>query len=87
MAITSMNLTDPSNTPALAPPPGVTSNFVNPESLLTYVIVTIALCLTLTTVTIGLRIFTKVHIAKAMHWDDCESQRAIRDSWAIAELG
>jgi hypothetical protein len=67
-----MNLTAPATTPAMAPPPGVTPNFVNGESLLTIAVVTVGLCMFSITLALVLRLFTKIFIAKSMGWDDCE---------------
>lgn len=59
--------------PALFPPTGVTSNFVDPISRGKDLIVTSALCITLMVVCIAIRFYTKLRIKNAWGWDDCES--------------
>ena len=57
--------------PALFPPPGVTSNFVNPETRGPALVVTSAICITLMVVCVAVRFYTKIHIKKTWGWDDC----------------
>jgi hypothetical protein len=57
--------------PAMEPPPGMTPNFVNPDSLYPFVIATCTLCLMLTTPALVIRMFTKIHVAKKVNWADC----------------
>ena len=61
------------NGPALAPPAGVIPNFQNPDNLNNFVIPTITLCLTFTTVAVGIRMYTKAFIIRNTALDDCES--------------
>lgn len=56
----------------LPPPPGVIPNFVNPYSRGWLSILTIVICLTLTTLLIGIRICTKFLITRSHGWEDCE---------------
>lgn len=56
----------------LPPPPGVIPNFVNPYSRGWLIILTIVICLTLTTLLIGIRICTKFLITKSHGWEDCK---------------
>lgn len=59
-------------TGGLRPPPGVTPNFVNPDSLRPYFIVTFAVCVTVTSIFVLIRVYTKTFIAKSQTWEDCE---------------
>ncbi|KAI9842653.1 MAG: hypothetical protein M1837_007020 [Sclerophora amabilis] len=59
--------------PGLAPPPGVTPNLVNPDNLDVYLVVSLTLCLTLTTLAIGTRMYTKGFITRSLGWDDYTS--------------
>ncbi len=63
---------DLSKTPALAPPPGVTSNFVNPESrgnlILAFGVLSLALMIPFVTV----RFCTKIWITRTLGADDGE---------------
>lgn len=61
-------------TPGLAPPPGVTPNFINPESHARFVVVTHTICLTLSTIFVLLRTYTKFFISHAPGWEDCKCQ-------------
>ena len=51
-----MSSTNSSDVPALAPPPGVTPNFVDPYSLSPAFVVTAVLCLLLATVSVVVRL-------------------------------
>ena len=61
------------NYSAIPPPLGLTSNFVNPPSKASWDIVTQAVCLTVATLLVAIRLFTKIHILKSSGWDDCKS--------------
>ena len=56
----------------LPPPPGVTPNFVNPESLHTEWVLMMSMCLTFTTIFICVRMYTKLVIIKSHGWEDCK---------------
>lgn len=56
--------------PALAPPAGVTPNFVNPQSQALMVIVTSILCLVLIILISLLRFYTNLWIKKSLKADD-----------------
>lgn len=71
---------DLTQVPALAPPPGVTSNFVNPESQALMVIIISIFCLVLTTVISFLRFYTNTWIKKVFRADDSEYQSAAVDT-------
>ena len=58
-------------TPALPPPPGVTSNFSNPASHDTATIIMHTLCLILTTLFVVMRIYTRYFISHWLSVDDC----------------
>ena len=57
--------------PAGTPPPGMKPNFVDPPSLFTPIIVTLALTLFISTSALAMRIYTKLRIIKAWHLEDC----------------
>lgn len=57
--------------PAMQPPPGMTPNFNDPPNLQHGVILTLALCTTLSTLTVMLRICTKLFIVRQTTIDDC----------------
>lgn len=57
----------------LRPPPGVTPNFVNPESLRKEWILSLVTCFFLPTFFIFIRVYTKLIIIKSHGWEDCKS--------------
>lgn len=58
--------------PALAPPPGITSNFVNPQSQTLGVIVASTICLVLIIPVFFLRFYTNIWIKGSLKADDGE---------------
>lgn len=60
-----------SEIPGLKPPAGVTPNFDNPYSILDPLTAGNALCLTLATISIVIRFYTKLFILKVHGWEDC----------------
>lgn len=56
--------------PALAPPTGVTPNFVNPQSQASMMVVTSSICLILITILSLLRFYTNLWIKKSVKADD-----------------
>ena len=59
------------NRPAYTPPPGVQPNFDNPANLDTIIIIIKTIALTLTTLAILIRIYTRHHLSHSMGYDDC----------------
>ena len=57
--------------PAVSPPPGVIPNFVDPPSLYPQIIVTLVLTLSIATLAVIIRVYTKLHVIKAWHLEDC----------------
>ena len=57
--------------PASFPPPGVTSNFINPVTRGPTLVITSAVCITLMVICITIRFYTKLYIKKTWGWDDC----------------
>lgn len=62
----------------LRPPSGVTPNFVDPYSLRGYFILTFVMCVTITTIFISMRLYTKIIIIKAHEWEDCTYDMALK---------
>ena len=60
-------------TGALEPPPGITPNFVDPISLKKYDICGQTVCLTISTLAVWMRMYSKLRLIKAVGWEDCES--------------
>lgn len=61
---------DLSTTPAETPPPGITPNFVNPESHEPAAISIALLTLVLTVVLVLTRLFSNYHATRGLGWDD-----------------
>ena len=57
--------------PALTPPPGVESNFVDPYTLKPVVFVITGICITLTTFGIGARLMVRKRTNESMLLEDC----------------
>ena len=60
------------NGPAGAPPSGTVPDFVNPSSLLYGVIVTLILTLSVSTIALATRIYTKLRLIKSLDIEDCK---------------
>ncbi|KAF4621716.1 hypothetical protein G7Y89_g14487 [Cudoniella acicularis] len=58
------------NGPALAPPPGQIPNFNHPDTLSIYVVPTIVLCITFSTLALLMRIYTQRAIARPLYRED-----------------
>lgn len=58
---------------ALEPPPGVTPNFVDPFSLVKYDVFGQSMCLAVSTLMVGMRMYSKSHLIKSVGWEDCKS--------------
>lgn len=56
--------------PLLPPPPGVTPNFVNPESRCSVLIIVSTICLALLLLFVTLRLYSRIWIARAFGLDD-----------------
>ncbi|KAM0795178.1 hypothetical protein BDR22DRAFT_894428 [Usnea florida] len=58
------------NFSAIPPPPGLTSNYVNPPSKAVWGTVTTSVCLTVATLLVAMRMYTKFKVLKNIGWDD-----------------
>jgi hypothetical protein len=58
--------------PAMLPPPGVESNFDNPESRVDMTIGLCAAILAIMLVAVSLRVYARAMITKTFGWEDCE---------------
>lgn len=61
----------PTMIPAIPPPPGVTSNFVNPANCGRLLVVTGSVLVGIMVVFIAARAYTKTFITRKFFWDDC----------------
>ena len=61
----------------LPPPPGVTPNFFNPESLHVYNVICQAVCLPICTLVVLARILTKTRVKPPMGPEDCKSPHSL----------
>ena len=76
---------DPNLTPSLAPPAGVTPDFVTPESLSDINVVAIILCLALSTLLCSVQIYTKYWVMNGLKWEDCESSILRKQTFSDVE--
>lgn len=63
--------TDLSTIPLAPPPTGITSNFVNPESLANTILHIAISMLVSTTLVVFVRLSTNYHTTRGLGWDDC----------------
>lgn len=69
-----MNFSGPPSFPgALPPPPGVIPNLVDPYSRASTVIIVNAVFLTIGTLFLVMRIYTRAFLSRALGADDCKS--------------
>ena len=59
------------NTPAIPPPPGVVSNFIDPKTLQPSLIAVNATFLSLMLIAVVIRLYSRGVIVHAVGWDDC----------------
>lgn len=64
---------DPWKTPALLPPPGMHSNFLNPESHANQTIVACSIVTAIMILFLVARMYTKIYLTHSVGWDDCEN--------------
>ena len=57
--------------PALRPPPGQVSNFINPQSLMRWSILCVVLCLFVATTLLALRTYVRLAIKRQWILEDC----------------
>lgn len=60
------------NLSAIPPPSGLLSSFSNPPTKGQWDIVTQAVCLTVATLLVVMRMYTKIRVLKNPGWDDCK---------------
>lgn len=63
--------------PAMEPPPGGTSNFIDPPILMVPYVITLVLCLIMSTLALAMRLYTKFCIIRKNGWEDCEMRKPI----------
>jgi hypothetical protein len=60
------------NGPAMQPPPGVVSNFIDPPNFKEDMVVEEIILLTLSTIAISIRLYTKLRINRQENLEDCK---------------
>ena len=66
-----MDYYNASHTPAAKPPPGLTSNFVNPPNQKDIVLVYTTLFTVIATLGIAARMYTRIWVIKKVQLEDC----------------
>lgn len=61
------------NGPAMAPPPGVKPNLENPPHLEKEFYIDLILCLTISMLVVGMRLWTKARLVRRIMIEDCKS--------------
>lgn len=59
------------NGPAMAPPAGLYSNFKDPSNMNDYIIMTLVFCMTFSTVSVLVRMYTKLFLIRKVLLEDC----------------
>lgn len=74
--------------PAMAPPPGVKPNFVNPPNLEKEFYVDLILCLTISVLVVCMRMWTKARLVRKIQIEDCKKLRrfAFASSFTLPPL-
>ena len=63
---------DLSKIPALDPPPGITSNFLDPVNRANITVIPCAGIVAVMILFVFLRMYTKIYITHSTGWDDCK---------------
>ena len=66
------------NGPATAPPVGMMSNLKNPANLDGTIIPVMAVCLTVSTLALLVRMCTKLFLLRSMAYEDCKSHSSLK---------
>lgn len=61
------------NYPAMLPPDGVTSNFVDPYTRGPVITIVGSILIAIMMIFVVVRIYTKTCINRKLHWDDCQT--------------
>lgn len=70
-------------TPALSPPLGETSNFINPESLSKWITLCVTICLSVTGIVFLLRTYVRIVVKRKWILEDCEFSFSCRQSVSL----
>jgi hypothetical protein len=76
-----MSVMASSISPAMPPPPGQTSNFVNPPYTGTKFVVVNSIFLPLAIIGLAVRTWTRVFIVRSFRYDDCEWGVSRMERW------
>lgn len=72
MATTSQEMQNLLDSPAMAAPPPLMHNFVNPPNLNTVLCVDFGVCLIVSAVAVVIRMWTKVRLIRKVEIEDCK---------------
>lgn len=59
--------------PALPAPPGVTHNYINPSDLKTNFYIDLVICLTISSLAVCMRMWTKARLIRKVGREDCKN--------------
>lgn len=74
------NMADSTIIPAMSPPAGQTSNFIDPPYIGTKFLVVNCVFLPIAAIALLIRTWTRLFIVRSFRWDDCESLVHIDDA-------
>lgn len=73
--------------PGLQPPPGVLPDFIHPQSQSAANLACNILCLTVATLCVAIRLYTRFVITRSHGWEDCEFYVALEQRvWKLTEF-
>lgn len=70
--MTSTTMNSSTMIPARLPPPGMTSNLIDPASTGYQQTICNIICVTFVTIFVGMRTYTRIKLVKCVSWDDCK---------------
>lgn len=73
MATTSQAMQSLLDSPAMAAPPGLEHNFINPPNLRTEFYVDVTICFIVSVVAVGIHMWTKVRLIRKVNIEDCKN--------------
>lgn len=73
MAVTKAQLLEHAlDLPALAAPPGITHNFVNPSNVYTVYLIDLVICMIVSSLVVCMRMWTKARLIRKFGREDCK---------------
>lgn len=74
------------NAPAMAAPPGMHHNFVDPPNLQTIIHIVMIVCLSLSMLAVGMRMWTKTRVVRRVALEDCNPSLLFSSAHSSADF-